>query len=74
MTTTLDIPEPILRRALTASGQLPVEQVVVQALEEYTRRRSQADMVKHLGTFRDFMTVDELDRMRSARMERHVVD
>jgi Arc/MetJ family transcription regulator len=67
MTTTIDIPDEVLERAMRAAGTQSPQEAVVRALEEYTRRRSQKELIQHLGTFEDFMTPEELHEMR--RME-----
>ena len=41
------------------------QEAVVRALEEFTRPRTQADLIPFLGTFEDMMTLEELDKMRS---------
>lgn len=65
--TTVNVPQDVLDKAMRVSFDASAEQVVVKALEEYARRHSQAELAKHLGTFEDFMTLDELNKMRGAR-------
>ncbi len=65
--TTINIPEDVLEKAMRVSRDASAEQVVVKALEEYARRHSQSELAKHLGTFEDFMTLEELNKMRGAR-------
>jgi Arc/MetJ family transcription regulator len=64
MTTTVDIPEDVLRRAMLASGTASAQEAVVKALEEFVRRHDQRTLIPLLGTFQDFMTPEELDEMR----------
>ena len=40
-------------------------QAVLEALDDFNRRRRQAKLVEHFGTFKDFMTPQELKRMRN---------
>lgn len=65
--TAINVPPEVLEKAMRVSHNASVEQVVVRALEEYARRHSQAELVKHLGTFEEFMTLDELNKMRGTR-------
>lgn len=65
--TTINVPEDVLEKAMRVSRDASAEQVVVKALEEYARRHSQAELTKHLGTFEEFMTLDELNKMRGTR-------
>ncbi len=65
MKTTVDIPDEMLKRAMRYSGASTKREAVLAAMEEYNRRRGQAELVKYLGTFKDFMTPAELRRMRS---------
>jgi Arc/MetJ family transcription regulator len=74
MKTTIDIPDEALREAMKYSKATTKRQAVVTALEEYNRRHRQAKLIKHLGTFKDFMTSEELRELRSARNKRHGVD
>jgi hypothetical protein len=69
--TTIQVPEELLKKAMRVAGEKSSQDVVVEALQEYAARRNQADLIKLLGTFEDFMTPEELDQMRSERMERH---
>ncbi len=64
---TINVPQDLLEKAMRVSRDASAEQVVVKALEEYAQRHSQADLAKHLGTFEDFMSLDELNKMRGAR-------
>ena len=67
MTTTLDIPEEVLRRAMLASGTESAQEAVMQALEEFVSLHDQRKLIPLLGTFSDdFMSPEELDEMRRA--------
>ena len=39
-------------------------EAIVTAIVDYNRRRRLEKLVKHLGTFQDFITVKELERLR----------
>ena len=39
--------------------------------EDADRQRKQREVIKFLGTFKDFMTVEELRRLRCERDDRH---
>jgi Arc/MetJ family transcription regulator len=64
MKTTIDIPEAMLKEAMRNSKAETKRDAVLAALDEYNRRRRQAKLIRHLGTFKDFMTPEELQRMR----------
>ena len=72
MRVTIDIPDELMGEAIKHSGASTERQAVLIALEEYNRRR-QARLVKHLGTFRDFMTARALRKLRGVRNRRHGV-
>jgi hypothetical protein len=62
--TAVNVPDDVLSRAMAAGHTQSAEEAVVQALEEFARRREQADLIQFLGTFEDFMTPEELQQMR----------
>lgn len=65
MKTTIDIPEKVLQEVMCNTGAATKRAAVVTAIEEYNRRRRIEELVKTFGTFTDFMTQDDLARMRS---------
>ena len=65
MKTTIDIPERLLKEAMSHSGAETKREAVLRALEEYNRRRRMARLARKLGTFKRFMTRKDLDRLRS---------
>jgi Arc/MetJ family transcription regulator len=71
MKTTVDIPDELLKQAMLYSKSSTKREAVLAALEEYNRRNRQAEMVKYLGTFKDFMTSEELLASRQEREVRH---
>ena len=64
MKTTLDIPENELQEALRHTGAKTKREAVVIALAEFNRRRRLQKLVERFGTLDDFMTQEELRRMR----------
>lgn len=71
MKTTVDIPEKMLSEAMKSLGAATKREAVIAALEEFNRRRRAEKLVSILGTFKDFMTQEELQTMRSERDKRH---
>ena len=74
MKTTIDIPDDLLKRVVKRTHAKTKRQAVVTALEEYDRRERMADLVKHFGTFKNFMNLDELMELRWGRTKRHGLD
>ena len=64
MKTTLDIPENELQEAIRHTGAKTKREAVVIALAEFNRRRRLQKLVEKFGTLDDFMTQEELRRMR----------
>jgi Arc/MetJ family transcription regulator len=64
MKTTIDIPEKILKETVRFSGASTKREAVVGALKEYNQRRRISQLSKYIGTFENFMTADELKRLR----------
>ena len=64
MKTTLDIPEEEMREAIRHTGAKTKREAVVTALAEFNRRRRLQKLVEKFGTLDDFMTQEELRRMR----------
>ncbi len=64
MKTTIDIPEKELRDAIRFTGAKTKKAAVVAALEEFNRRQRVEELIAKFGTFDDFMTPEELRRMR----------
>ncbi len=73
MKTTVDIPTAMLKEAIKHSKATTKRDAVVAALDDYNRRRRQAALIKHLGTFKDFITPEELAKSRSIRVKQHGV-
>jgi hypothetical protein len=64
MKTTVDIPEEELLEAMRHTGSTTKRDAVVIALSELNRRRRLQKLVKAFGTLDDFMTQEDLRRMR----------
>lgn len=64
MKTTIDIPDEDLKEAIKYTGAKTKRDAVVYALKDFNRRRRLAKLAKMLGTFKDFMTQEELKTMR----------
>lgn len=68
MKTTVDIPDKVLKEAMKHSKATTKREAIVGALEEYNRRKRMAGLTRHLGTFKQFMTLEELFKMREDRV------
>ena len=64
MKTTIDIPEKELRDAMRYTGARNKREAVVTALIDFNRRQRLQRLSEQFGTFDDFMTPEELQRMR----------
>jgi Arc/MetJ family transcription regulator len=64
MKTTIDIPDKELRDAMRYTSAKTKRDAVVQALRDFNRRQRLAELATMLGTFRDFMTQEDLQQMR----------
>ena len=71
MKTTVDIPNGMLQEAMRHAKAGTKREAVLAAMEDFNRRHRQASLIKHLGTFENLITVDELSESRQARMKRH---
>ncbi|HEY5553034.1 MAG TPA: type II toxin-antitoxin system VapB family antitoxin [Opitutaceae bacterium] len=64
MKTTVDLPEDELLEAMKNTGAKTKTEAVSLAVADFNRRHRMAALTRHLGTFKDFMTQDDLRRMR----------
>jgi Arc/MetJ family transcription regulator len=64
MKTTIDIPEKELQDAMTFTGARSKREAVVTALADFNRRQRLQRLAQQFGTFNEFLTQDELRRMR----------
>lgn len=64
MKTSVDIPEEELEEAIRHTGAKTKKDAVVIALSEFNRRRRLSQLAEKFGTLTEFMTQDELRKMR----------
>ena len=64
MKTTIDIPDEDLKEIIKNTGAKTKRDAVVHAVKDFNRRRKLAELAKALGTFKDFMTLEDLHGMR----------
>jgi Arc/MetJ family transcription regulator len=63
--TTIDIPEKALKEAIRHTGAKTKRDAIVTAVEEFNRRRRLEQFAERLrGSCPDFMTQEDLKRMR----------
>jgi hypothetical protein len=67
MKTTVDIPDKELLDLMRVTAARTKRDAILQAIREFTRKRKLSEVAKMLGTFTDFMSQDELRRMREDR-------
>jgi Arc/MetJ family transcription regulator len=70
MKTTIDIPDKELREAIKHTRARTKRDAVVHAIREFNRRQRLAKLSRILGTFRDFMTREDLKAMREGGHEK----
>lgn len=66
MKTTVDIPEEELNQLLKFTGAATKKEAVVHAVQDFNRRQRLSKLADMLGTFEDFMDVEELSAMRAS--------
>ncbi len=64
MKTTVDIPDKDLLDLMRVTAARTKREAILQAIREFNRKRKLSEVAKMLGTFTDFMSQDELRRMR----------
>jgi len=64
MKTTVDIPDSDLADLLRTTAARTKREAIVTAIREYNRKQKLAEIARTLGTFSDFMTIDELKQRR----------
>ncbi|MFM9954072.1 MAG: type II toxin-antitoxin system VapB family antitoxin [Opitutaceae bacterium] len=65
MKTTIDLPEKELAEAMKHANTTIKTEAVARAVSEFNRRARLAKLAEKLGTFRDLITPEELQKMRS---------
>lgn len=65
MKTTIDIPEKVLTEAIRHTGARTKKEAILTAVEKFNRlKRLEALNARIRGTFKDFMTQEDLRAMR----------
>ncbi len=64
MKTTIEIPDKELKEARKFTGAKTNGSAIVTAVIDFNRRRRLEKIASLLGTFEDFMTAEELQKMR----------
>ena len=72
MKTTVDIPENELEEAMKFTRAKTKRDAIVRAIVDFNQRQRLAKLSKKLGTFRDFMTLQELKAMREGEKWKRV--
>lgn len=67
MKTTVDIPDQALRDLMHFTKASTKREAIGRAIDDFNRQQRMAALARHAGTFRNFMTQDELARMRETR-------
>ena len=64
MKTTIDIPEEEMEQLLRNTRAKTKKKAVLEAVVDFNRRKRLTRVARMLGTFQDFITAEELRRMR----------
>jgi Arc/MetJ family transcription regulator len=64
MKTTVDIPEKELKEVIKYTGAKTKKEAVVSAIKDFNKRNRLTKLAKMLGTFKEFMTTEDLKKMR----------
>jgi len=64
MKTTVNIPDGDLADAMRFTKAKTKRDAIVTAIQEFNRRKRMAELTKHAGTCRDFVSVEELLQQR----------
>lgn len=65
MKTTLDLPDAQVTEAMKHTGAKSRNEAVLKALADFNRRQRLKKLAAKLGTFENFMTIEELKTLRS---------
>lgn len=60
----IEIPDEMLREAMRRARTEEPKAAVLEALRDFVRPRSQADLIQYLGKSDGFFTPEELEKMR----------
>ena len=64
MKTTLDIPEKELKDAIKFTGAKTKREAIVTAVADFNRRARLAKLAGKLGTFKNFISSEDLKKLR----------
>ena len=64
MKTSVDIPDEDLADAMRFTRAKTKRQAIVTAIQEFNRRKRMAELVKHAGTCKDLLSVEDLSQQR----------
>ena len=64
MKTTVDIPDDDLADAMRFTRAKTKRQAIVTAIQEFNRRKRMAELIKHAGTCKDLLSVEDLSQQR----------
>ena len=64
MKTTIDIPDEELEAVMRHTGAATKREAVVTAIGEFNRRKEMQELIAQFGTFENFMTQEQLRRLR----------
>ena len=64
MKTTVDIPDADLADAMRFTRAKTKRQAIVTAIQEFNRRKRMAELIKHAGTCKDLISVEDLSQQR----------
>ena len=64
MKTTVDIPDDELKDVLRFTRAKTKRDAIVAAIVDFNRRRRLAELVKHSGTCKDFVSAEEIQSQR----------
>ena len=67
MKTTIDIPDSELADAIRFTKARTKREAVVSALADFNRRMRMAELVRHAGSCRNLVTLEELQKQRRQR-------
>jgi predicted adenine nucleotide alpha hydrolase (AANH) superfamily ATPase len=64
MKTTIDIPRKELEEVIKYTRAKTKKEAIVYVVKDFNKRRRLSELSKVLGTFKEFMTQDELKKIR----------
>jgi hypothetical protein len=64
MKTSVDIPDQDLADAMRFTRAKTKRQAIVTAIQEFNRRKRMAELIKHAGTCKDLISVEDLSQQR----------